>query len=125
MADVDNVVAQGESILTSIKKLLGIADEYTQFDVDIILHINSVFSILSQLGVGPEQGFAIQDKSALWSDFLPASPTLNDVRTFVYLKVKLIFDPPTGSAVLTCYKELLAELEFRINVEAESLKQSS
>ena len=109
------------SILTSIKKLLGITEGYTHFDADIIMHINSCFMILSQLGVGPEEGFAISDASAVWSDFLPAGTNLEAVKTYVYQKVKLLFDPPQSSAVLDAMKRSVDEFEWRLNVQAESV----
>lgn len=108
-----------QSILTSIKKLLGIAEEYTQFDADIIMHINTVFSILTQLGVGPPNGFSITDKFAVWTDFLPEDPRLEAVKSYMHLKVKLMFDPPLSSAVLDCMNRQIAELEWRLNVAAE------
>lgn len=109
-----------ESILTSIKKLLGMPEEYTAFDTDVIMHINSVFSILRQLGIGPETGFVIKDKSAIWSDFLGDDITIELVKTYMYMKVKLIFDPPLNASVLQSYKESIAEFEWRGNVEAET-----
>lgn len=109
-----------ESILTSIKKMLGIADDYTHFDTDLIIHINSVLSILSQLGVGPSKGFSIEDKFASWSDFIPEGMNLESVKSYVYLKVRLLFDPPASSAVIESTNKLLSELEWRINIEAES-----
>lgn len=109
-----------DSILTSIKKLLGVAEDYTQFDTDIIIHINSVFSILTQLGVGPENGFSIMGKEAVWSDFLSDAKTLEMVKTYIYLKVKLLFDPPLNSSVTASIEKTISELEWRINVEAES-----
>lgn len=110
-----------ESILTSIKKLLGIAEEYTQFDDDIIMHINSVFMTLTQLGVGPSEGFSIEDDSAYWSDFIPYLNKLQAVKTYIYLKVRLVFDPTSlGSATLAAYERQIQELEWRLNVGAES-----
>ena len=109
-----------DSILTSIKKLLGITEEYTHFDPDIIMHINSVFMILSQLGVGPANGFSISDATAVWSDFLPDGANLQAVKSYVYQKVKLLFDPPQSSAVLDAMKQSVSEFEWRLNVEAES-----
>ena len=110
-----------ESILTSIKKLLGIAEEYTQFDNDIIMHINSVFMTLTQLGVGPSEGFSIEDDSAYWSDFIPDFNKLQAVKTYIYLKVRLVFDPTSlGSATLAAYERQIQELEWRLNVGAES-----
>lgn len=105
-----------DSILTSIKKLLGIDPDYTHFDADLILHINSVFSILNQLGVGPSTGFAIADSYAVWTDFLGESLKLELVKTYVSLKVKLIFDPPLSSAAMEAVKEQIKELEWRIAV---------
>ncbi len=109
-----------DSILTSIKKLLGIAEEYTHFDGDLIIHINSVFSILTQLGVGPSDGFAIEDDSATWDEFVQDNKTIESVKSYVYLKVKLLFDPPLGSAVSESMNKLIGELEWRLNVAAES-----
>lgn len=110
-----------ESILTSIKKLLGIAEEYTQFDADIIMHINSVFMTLTQLGVGPSQGFYIEDASIEWTDFIPEPTKLQAVKTYIYLKVRLLFDPTSlGSATLSSYERQIQELEWRLNVAAES-----
>ena len=103
-----------ESILTSVKKQLGIAEDYEHFDPDLIISINSVFSILNQLGVGPEEGYSISDKNDMWTDFLPAGKKLELVKTYVYLKVKLIFDPPTSSAVMEAVKQNIAEQEWRI-----------
>ena len=110
-----------ESILTSIKKLLGIAEEYTQFDTDIIMHINSVFTTLTQLGVGPSEGFYIEDDSDYWSDFIEDLSKLHAVKTYMYLKVRLVFDPSSlGSATLAAYERQIQELEWRLNVIAES-----
>lgn len=108
-----------ESILTSIKKLLGIAEECTDFDGDIITHINSVFLILRQLGVGPSDGFSICSDQALWSDFIGDQSMLDAVRSYIYLKVRLMFDPPQNSSLLEAIKENTRELEFRLNVSAE------
>ena len=107
------------SILTSIKKLLGIAEEYEYFDTDIIMHINLVFMILRQLGVGPEEGFSISDSTAVWTDFLSDSAKLEAVKSYVGLKVRLLFDPPQSSAVSDSIKSLISELEWRINVEVD------
>lgn len=109
-----------DSILISIKKLLGIEEEYTQFDQDIIMHINAVLATLTQLGVGPASGYSISDSSAVWSDFLGTATNLNAVRTYVYLKVRLAFDPPASSAVIDSINHLASEFEWRINVTAES-----
>ena len=103
-----------DSILTSIKKLLGITEEYEHFDQDIIIHINSVFMILNQLGVGPSNGFSITDKTAVWSDFISEGSNLESVKSYIYLKVKLLFDPPTTSAVMESMNRMICELEFRL-----------
>lgn len=109
-----------ESILTSIKKLLGIAEEYTQFDADLIMHINSVFSILTQLGVGPSYGFSIEDDSATWDEFIPEGQNVELVKSYIHLKVKLLFDPPLTSAVMEAMNKNIGEFEWRLNVAAES-----
>ena len=108
-----------ESILTSIKKLLGIAEDYTHFDNDIIMHINSVFLILTQLGVGPPEGFVIQDATALWTDFVADGKNLELIKSYTYLKVKIMFDPPLSSAVLDSTNQLIKEYEWRIQVASD------
>ena len=108
------------SILDSIKKLLGIPSEVTEFDTDILIHINSVFSILTQLGVGPSSGFSIEDSSAEWSDFIGDDARLSDVKSFVYLKTRLLFDPPASSAAMDAMNRMASELEWRINVSVDS-----
>jgi hypothetical protein len=110
-----------DSILNSIKKLLGPSVYEQYFDVDIITHINSVFSRLRQLGVGPTAGFAIEDDLAEWNEFLGNDHLkLQMVKTYMYLKVKLRFDPPTNASVLKAMQEDADELEWCLNVEAES-----
>ena len=109
-----------ESILTSIKKLLGIPEDYEHYDADIIMHINSVFMILNQLGVGPSNGFSITDKTAVWSNFISDNDNLEAVKSYVYMKVRLLFDPPLSSAVMECMNRMISELEWRLNSEAES-----
>lgn len=110
-----------ESILTSIKKMLGIDEEYTHFDANIIMHINSVFMILTQLGVGPANGFVIEDDTSTWIDFIPEATTaqLHAVKSYIYMKVKLIFDPPLGSAVIESMNRQIAEFEWRLNVAVD------
>lgn len=110
-----------ESILTSIKKLLGIAEENSDFDADVIIHINSALMILTQLGLGPKNGFSIRDDQALWSDFIPDDARLDAVRSYVYLKVRTLFDPPQSSVLLDAIKQNLSEMEWRLTVAAESL----
>lgn len=107
------------SILTSIKKLLGIAEEDKTFDQDIIIHINSVLAILCQLGIGPNTGFMIEDDSAIWSDFLGESANLTLVQSYVYMKVRLMFDPPTIGTVADAINKSISELEWRINVAVD------
>lgn len=107
------------SILTSIKKMLGIAEDYIEFDEDIITHINSVFLNLTQLGVGPEEGFMIEDDTAVWEDFIDDSIQLQAVKTYMYLKVKLLFDPPLSSSVTESFTRMIAELEWRLNVAVD------
>ena len=108
-----------ESILTSIKKMLGISEEYTHFDEDLIMHINSAFAVLCQLGVGPSEGFFITNKSAVWSDFVPDLSKLQFIKTYVYQKVKLLFDPPQSSAAIQALNESIKEFEWRINVQVD------
>lgn len=108
-----------ESILTSIKKLLGISEEYGHFDPDLIMHINTVFMILTQLGIGPKEGFVIEDASTTWADFIPDVIKCSAVKSLVYLRTRLLFDPPTSSALMESMNRLIAELEYRLNVEAE------
>lgn len=110
-----------ESILTSIKKLLGIAEEYEHFDADIIMHINSVFMTLTQLGVGPSEGFYIEDEEAIWEDYISDRNKLQAVKTYMYLKVRLVFDPASvGSSTLASYERQIQELEWRLNMAVET-----
>lgn len=114
-----------DSILNSIKKLLGIDPTYTVYDTDIIIHINSVLNILTQLGVGPSSGFIIENANTTWSEFIGSFPDLELIRTFTYMKVKLIFDPPTSSAAVDSMNNILKELEWRIYITAERLNRSN
>ena len=106
-----------DSILTSVKKLLGIAESYTAFDADIIMHINAVFLVLQQLGVGPEKGFGIVDASAVWDDFLPGDERVKAIASYMGAKVRLAFDPPQSSTAMEALKNIVAEMEFRLNIE--------
>lgn len=110
-----------QSILTSTKKILGIAEDYIVFDLDIITHINTAFSTLTQLGVGPADGFMIEDATALWTDFDPVDDNINfnSVRSYVFLKVKQLFDPPTTSYLIEATQKQIEELEWRLNVNRE------
>lgn len=112
-----------DSILTSIKKLLGIAEEYEHFDADIIMHINSVFMDLNQLGVGPSEGFSIIDEDAIWTDFTEDNTLLQAVKSYMYLRVKILFDSASmGSATLAAYERQIAQWEWRLNVAVESME---
>lgn len=114
-----------ESILTSIKKLLGIQSDYTHFDNDIIIHINSVFMILNQLGVGPEKTYSINGSANKWDEFIsPDNSNFESVKSYMHLKVKLLFDPPASSAVTESMNRLISELEWRLNVAAELEKSN-
>ena len=109
-----------ESILTSIKKLLGIDAEYKHFDPDLIMHINSVFSILTQMGVGPPYGFSITGDSEKWEAFIAKEPNkFSLVKSYMHLKVKLLFDPPLGSAVIESINRQISEFEWRLVVAAD------
>lgn len=113
------MVAPNTSILTDTKKVLGIADDYTVFDVDIIMHINSTFSSLNQLGVGPEAGFSIEDKTPTWTAFTAPENQLNMVRSYVFLSVRLLFDPPSTSFHLEAMKQQIEKFEWRLNIFRE------
>lgn len=113
-----------ESILTSIKKLLGITEEYEHFDADIIMHINSVFMILTQMGVGPSEGFVIEDETTTWFDYSRNTTSIEAVKTYIYLKVRLVFDPPSSSAVIESMNRTISELEWRLNASVD-FKQST
>lgn len=107
------------SILTSVKKNLGIDEAYTVFDHDILTYINGAFSTLTQLGVGPAEGYAIEDETPTWSDFIGEDPRYNSVKTYVTLKVRMLFDPPQTSYLLEAMTHQIEELEWRINVYRE------
>lgn len=113
-----------DSILTSIKKLLGIAEEYEHFDSDLIMHINSVFMVLNQLGVGPVEGFSITDKTETWEDFTQNDLMIQSVKSYVYLKVRLLFDPPSSSAVMESINRQISELEWRLNLSVDTRGKS-
>lgn len=109
-----------DSILLTIKKLLGLTEDYDHFDPDIIMHINSVFLVLNQLGVGPKDIFFITDDSAVWSDFLQDENQRVPLQSYVYLKVKVLFDPPGTSFVLESMNKLISEFEWRLNVACDN-----
>lgn len=111
------------SILTSTKKTLGLAESYTAFDLDIITFINAAFSTLTDLGVGPVAGFAIEDETTTWEDYigdLTKIDQVNTVKTYVYLRVRLLFDPPTTSYLIGAFEKQLTELEWRLNAKREA-----
>lgn len=107
------------SILTTVKKSLGLIESDTTFDADILLFINSVLANLNQIGVGPENGFQIEDNTATWESFLGTDPRLNNVKAYVYLKVRLLFDPPATSFAIDAIKSQAGELEYRIYTARE------
>lgn len=109
-----------ESILTSIKKMLGPTAEYEYFDPDIIMHINTAFMELNQLGVGPSEGFRIEDESTTWNEYIPEDDKrFEAVKTLIYLKVKLVFDPSSSSTILESMNRTIDRLEWRLNAAAE------
>lgn len=109
------------SILRSIKKLLGIPEDDDAFDMDVIFAINSAFDRLNTLGIGPDEGFRITDDTATWSDYLYDGKVLDSVKTYVYFKTRLVFDPPTSSFVLESMNKQIAELEFLFIVKSDSV----
>lgn len=115
MADDANALLE-PSILLTIKKLLGLTKDYTAFDVDITLHINSVFSILQQMGVGPEEGFFISDEKGVWDDYISIidKNKTNSIKTYIYQKVRYMFDPPSNTNLLQALTNSIKELEYRL-----------
>jgi hypothetical protein len=113
------------SILISIKKLLGIEQEYTHFDPDIIIAINSALMALNQMGIGPSIGFMITNADEQWSDFIGDRKDLESIKTYIYLKSKLMFDPPTNSFLVEAIERQLKEYEWRINIQAEQSTEQS
>jgi hypothetical protein len=108
-----------ESILNSTKKILGIDSSYTAFDQDIIMHINSTFATLNQLGVGPVEGFMISNSTPVWNDILDSDLRLNSVKSYVYLRVRLLFDPPSTSYAMSAIQDQITELGWRISTYRE------
>lgn len=109
------------SILTDIKKMLALPEEVKDFDQDLVIFINAAFSNLQQLGVGPEDGYAISDDADRWDDFI-TGPKFNDVKTYIFLNVRILFDPPTVGTVMNAYKAQLDKLEWLLNVKREEDK---
>lgn len=113
------------SILDSTKKALGLGTDYDVFDSDIVMHINSIFFTLNQLGVGPEDGFAIVGPDETWDAFLGVDSRLNAVKSYMYLRVRLLFDPPGVSYAIQSMKEQAQEFEWRLNVHASNVSEST
>ena len=122
---MEEVTNKMDSILTTIKKLLGITEECEDFDADIIVHINTAIARLRTLGVGPIEGYQITDETSTWTDYLKGDIKLNDVKQYIYIKVKMVFDPPTSASVITALKETLSELEFAVSVTVDSGGESN
>lgn len=118
MAD-ETQVAVKDSILDSTKKLIGFDSDYTNYDLDIITHINSAFSTLYQAGVGPVEGFFIADKNDTWDRFIGNKMAINDVKSYIYLRTRLLFDPPSSSFGITAFEKQLDEFIWRLNVAAD------
>lgn len=108
------------SILNDTKKILGLDSSYTAFDTDILMHINTVFADLQQIGIGPTAGYSITGATELWSAFT-TDVTLNSVKTYMYLRVKMLFDPPTTSYLITSMEEQIRKFEWRLNVKREGV----
>ena len=115
----ENVI-DNESILITIKKMLGPSYDEESFDTDIIIHINSCFTTLRQLGIGPSNGYRITTKDQVWSEFIKNEEMLDSVKTYIYIKTKLVFDPPTNSSLLNAFEKQYKELEWRLNISVES-----
>lgn len=107
-----------QSILNSVKKILGVAEADTSFDLDIMIHINSAFSTLNQLGIGPPEGFEIEDSADTWDDF-DTDKRMSSMKSYVYLRVRLLFDPPSTSFALDSMQKQIEQLEWRLNVVRE------
>lgn len=113
----------GNGILESVKKLIGIAHDYTSFDEDILVFINSSITVLKQLGVNIEPTYHVEGYDATWDDF-PDDQTRSLIKEYIFLKSKVVFDPPTSSIVLDAYKQAISELEWRINVDVDRKENS-
>ncbi len=108
-----------ENILVSIKKMLGIGEEYQHFDKELLVFINSVFGVLFQLGVGKTDTPFVCDETSMWNEFI-TEDQIETVKSYMFMKVKLLFDPPSSSFVLSSYEKLISEFEWRCNVDAET-----
>lgn len=112
-----------ESILKTIREMMGPSGDYTAFDLELIAHINAVFQILQQMGVGPTEGFSIAGEDETWSDFIPDKQNLNLVKSYMYAKVKLAFDNSTmGGPLIGVFEKICAECEWRLNVACDPVK---
>ena len=110
-----------QSILNTIKHMLGLTDEINAFDEELIVHINGVFTILNQLDVGPDEGFMITGTDETWDQLTDQVSLATMVKELIYLKVRMIFDPPASSVVADAYNQRIAELEWRMNIQAERI----
>ena len=113
-------ISNNDSILTSIKKLMGLTEEYDAFDQDILILINSVLFELEQIGVKAKDGFTLSDKTAVWSDYSDDDRLLNALKPYIYMKTKLMFDPPTSSGALDSMNRIIDRFEWRINLYADT-----
>lgn len=123
VSTIDASETLSDSILTSIKKMLGITSEYKHFDPDVILSINSVLGILTQLGVGPKTGFSIRDDTTTWTDFIGTDTRMEMIKTFVHLRVKLLFDPPQNASLASVIEDEAKEYEWRIYIAADQTRE--
>lgn len=110
-----------DSILTSTKKNLGLAEEFTAYDPDIITHINAILSVLHDLGIGPDDGLYIDDEDATWEDLSESPAQTNQVRSWLYLRVRMLFDPPTTSFMIDAVQKQIAEFEWRLSINRDNL----
>ncbi|QAY17124.1 hypothetical protein SEA_MADAMATO_6 [Streptomyces phage Madamato] len=108
-----------QSILNSMKKLIGLGETDASFDLDLTIHLNSMISVLTQVGIGPAEGFMIEDSTATWESFIGSDPRQSMVKSYLYLRVRLLFDPPGTSFALDAMNKNAAELEWRLNVQRE------
>lgn len=117
-----SVTYEMDSILLSVKKMIGVPHDYEVFDADIIMHINTVFGALNQMGLGPEEGFSISDSSTRWSEYLTFGKNSEMVKTYMFLKVRMLFDPPSNSNLSSVYSQQIAEYEWRLLIFADELR---
>lgn len=109
-----------DSILNTMKQMIPAMPSGDAFDTELIIHINTILGVLKQIGVGSSDGFFITGENETWSDFFGDSTTIQMAKTYMYLRLRLLFDPPENSSVLASYKEQIAELEWRCNIEVET-----